>query len=98
MSTMMTRRQLVRAALATGAVLGSGVPRARAVAFDLIIRNGRVIDPSVGLDAVHDVAIAGGKIAAVSPPIVGDAAQTIEARGKLVVPGLIASHTHDVLS
>src|SRR4051812_14456907 len=94
MSTMMTRRQLVRTALATGAVVGSGVPRARAAAFDLIIRNGRVIDPSVGLDAVHDIAIAGGKIAAVSPSIVGDTAQTIDARGKLGVPGLIDIHTH----
>ena len=34
------------------------------MAFDLILRNGRVIDPSQNLDRVADVAFAGGKVAA----------------------------------
>src|SRR5262245_20141800 len=59
-----------------------------------MIKGGRVIDPSVRLDAVRDVAIAGGRIAAVEPSIAGDAAETLDARGKLVVPGLIDVHTH----
>jgi dihydroorotase len=91
---MMNRRQLVATGAAAGVALLARVPRARAATYDLIIRNGRVIDPSVGLDAMRDVAIAGGRIAAVEANIAGDAAETIEARGKIVAPGLIDIHTH----
>jgi dihydroorotase len=62
--------------------------------YDLIIKGGRVIDPSRKLDAMRDVAIAGGKITAVQANIADDAASTVDARGKLVVPGLIDIHTH----
>src|SRR5438128_12489867 len=62
--------------------------------YDLIVKGGRVIDPSQKLNAMRDVAISGGKIAAVKANIDGDAAQMIDARGKLVVPGLIDIHTH----
>jgi hypothetical protein len=48
----------------------------------------------VGLDAVRDLAIAAGKIAAVEANITGDATETIDARGKIVAPGLIDIHTH----
>ncbi len=65
-----------------------------AASYDLIIKGGRVIDPSVRLDAIRDVAISGGRIAAVEATIAGDAADTIEAHGKLVVPGLLDIHTH----
>jgi len=62
--------------------------------FDLLIRGGRVIDPASRLDAIRDVVIAGGRIAAVAANISGEAAETIEATGKLVVPGLLDIHTH----
>jgi dihydroorotase len=88
---MMNRRQLIGAA---GAALLARVPKARAAIYDLIIKGGRVIDPSVELDAVRDVAIAGGSIVAVDANIAGDAEQTIDARGKIVAPGLIDIHTH----
>jgi len=89
---MMTRRELLLTSAAAATV--ASVPRAFAATFDLMIKGGRVIDPSVGLDAVRDVAIAKGKIVAVAENIAGDAADTIDARGKLVVPGLIDIHTH----
>ncbi len=88
---MMNRRQLV---CATGAALFARIPRAFAATFDLIIKGGRVIDPSTGLDATRDLAISGGRIAAVESSISADATETIDARGKIVAPGLIDIHTH----
>ena len=93
---MLSRRRFLSAA-AAGAAMFARAPRtfaAQRAGYDLIIRGGRVIDPSVRLDAVRDVAIAGGRIAAVEANIGGDAADSIDARGKLVVPGLIDIHTH----
>ena len=87
----MNRRQLVCAA---GAVLLSGISKALATTYDLMIKGGRVIDPSVGLDAIRDVAIVGGRIAGVEANITANAAETIDARGKIVAPGLIDIHTH----
>ena len=43
---------------------------------------------------MRDVAIAGGSIVAVDANVSGDATQTIDARGKIVAPGLIDIHTH----
>src|ERR1700680_4973304 len=90
---MMNRRQFVSAA-AAGAAMFARVPNARAATYDLIVKGGRVIDPSVGLDAVRDVAIAAGKIAAVESNITAEATNTIDARGKIVTPGLIDIHPH----
>jgi dihydroorotase len=90
---MMDRRQFVCAGVAGAALLGN-VPGAHAATCDLVIKGGRVIDPSVGLDAERDVAITRGKIAAVEANIAADAAETIDARGKIVAPGLIDIHTH----
>ena len=60
-----------------------------------MIRGGRVLDPSSGFDAIADVAIQDGKIAAVGRDLEVDAAvESIDARGKLVVPGLIDVHLH----
>jgi dihydroorotase len=85
----MNRRQF----LTTTAILFPAVLKA-APKYDLIIRGGRIIDPARKLDAVHDIAITGGEIAAVSARISGDARDVIDATGKLVVPGLIDIHTH----
>jgi dihydroorotase len=90
---MMDRRQFVTAA-AAGAVMFSRIPNAFAQTYELVIKGGRVIDPSIGLDAIRDVAIAGGRIVAVQPEIAASAPDTIDARGKIVAPGLIDIHTH----
>lgn len=63
--------------------------------FDLVIAGGRVIDPASGTDAVCDVAVKDGRIAAVGNGAAhAKAARTIDAAGLLVVPGLIDTHAH----
>jgi dihydroorotase len=63
--------------------------------YDLLLRGGHVIDPRNGLDAVRDVAVAGGKIAAVAPRIEpADAFKTIDVSGLYVTPGLVDIHVH----
>src|SRR6202049_495473 len=90
---MINRRQFVRTATGVAAFVRiPDVLAATAVKYDLIIKGGRVIDPSRKLDAIRDVAIADGRIAAVAANIRAGAAETIDASGKLVVPGLIDIH------
>ena len=93
---MLTRRMFLSAAAAGAATLSNfaRLPELDAAGYDLVIAGGRVIDPSRKFDAVADVGIAGGKIAAVKPGLAAGSARTIDARGKLVVPGLIDIHTH----
>ena len=69
--------------------------RAQVPEFELLIRGGHVIDPRNGIDAVMDVAVAGGKIALVAAKIAPERARTIaNAAGLHVVPGLIDIHAH----
>ena len=92
---MATRRHFLSVAAASAAAYASTpIFGAQRGPFDLVIRGGRVIDPASRLDAVRDVAIAGGRIAAVAANLRGDAVETLDAAGKLVVPGLIDIHTH----
>ena len=90
----MNRRRFIGAT--AGAAAFAHVPMALgAVAkYDLIIKGGRVLDPSRKMDVVRDVGIARGQIAAIEANLAADAADIVDARGKLVVPGLLDIHTH----
>jgi N-acyl-D-aspartate/D-glutamate deacylase len=61
--------------------------------YDVVLRNGRVMDPASGLDAVRSVGIRGGKIAAISEsPLQGR--DTLDVTGLVIAPGFIDLHSH----
>ena len=63
--------------------------------YDLLLKGGHVIDPASHIDGVMDVAVSGGKIAAVSKDIPADSAgKVVDASGLYVTPGLIDIHYH----
>ena len=63
--------------------------------YDLLVRGGRLVDPSQGLSAERDVAIAGGRVARVAAGIPEtEARQVLDARGRIVTPGLVDVHVH----
>ena len=65
-----------------------------AQSFDLIIRGGRVIDPSLNLDTIADVGIANGRIESIDRELNASATDEINATNKIVVPGLLDIHAH----
>src|SRR5262249_10783569 len=98
-----TRRSFIRGALIGSLVCKLAGDRAtlRAAAqggakpYDLLIRGGRVIDPSQSVGAPRDVAIAGRTIAKVAESIAEtDALHVLDVRGLLVTPGWIDLHVH----
>ena len=63
--------------------------------YDLLIRNGHLIDPAAEIDGPRDIAIRGSRVAAVLPP--GTTVETlrvVDVHGQYVVPGLIDFHVH----
>jgi len=63
--------------------------------YDLLLKGGHVIDARNNLSAVRDVAIAGGKVAAVAANInAADALKVVDASGLYVTPGLVDIHVH----
>lgn len=62
--------------------------------YDLIIRNGSIIDGSGSAAVAGDVAVRNGLIAAIGPQIQGTADREIDATGKVVTPGFVDVHTH----
>lgn len=71
-----------------------GVQDGSTGAEPLIIRGGRVLDPASGFDAMADVALKDGRVAAIGADLPTDGLTVFEADGALVVPGLVDLHTH----
>lgn len=60
----------------------------------LLIKNGRVVDPSTQTDATLDVLVEGDRIAAVGPALETPSAEIVDASGLVVAPGFIDIHCH----
>jgi dihydroorotase len=88
--TVVTLAILVFAAIL---VFRLGIRVAADETYDLAILNGRVMDPESGLDAIRNVGIRAGKIAAISSAPL-NARSTIDAKGMVVAPGFIDLHEH----
>ena len=63
--------------------------------YDLLLKGGTVVDPSTGLEGIHDIAVQDGAIARIAPNIgSAEATRTIDVTGTIVAPGLIDMHAH----
>jgi len=62
--------------------------------MNLLIRNGRVLDPAAGIDLVQDLLITEGRIARAGRRLTAAGVETVDATGKVVCPGFIDIHTH----
>jgi dihydroorotase len=94
---MPSRRRFL--GVASGAVVGAALPRTgrawQVPRYDLVVKGGTVIDPSQGIAGVRDIGILDGRVARVADGIPDELAGTVvDARGKLVTPGLIDVHVH----
>ncbi len=96
----MTRMRIRRAVAILGAAAGAAAllhtvrPQAQAPAFDLVIRNGRIVDGTGSPWFVGDIAVRGDTIAAVAPHVDPRGARTVDAAGLIVAPGFIDVHSH----
>jgi dihydroorotase len=61
---------------------------------ELLIRNGRILDPGRGIDMMGDVLVRDGRIAATGPALPADGAEVIDASGLVAAPGFVDIHTH----
>src|SRR5207247_73010 len=88
------RRRSIFIAWLFGLAISAGVPRAQTPAYDLVIRNGRVVDGTGSPWYRADLAIRGDTIARIAPRIESPATRVVDAAGTVVAPGFIDLHTH----
>ncbi len=68
---------------------------ANAQQYDMVLKGGRLIDPKNAIDAIRDVAISNGRIAAIAPSIpAAQARKLVDVTGLVVSPGLVDIHAH----
>src|SRR6266404_2896881 len=72
----------------------ASAPRAQAPTYDLLIKNGRIIDGTGSPWYRGDLAVRGDTIARIAPRIDAPATRVIDAAGQVVAPGFIDIHTH----
>ena len=88
-----SRRKILRDTVFLPALLSAQTPANPK--FDLLIRGGRVIDPKRNFSSDADVGILNGKVAAIAPNLDAAAARNVlDARGRIVTPGLVDIHVH----
>jgi len=93
------KRRIARGARAAALVLsavvvvGAGCAGEEAEVYDLVIANGRVVDPASGLDGVRSVGVRDGRVAALSEGEL-EGRRTIDASGLVVAPGFVDLHEH----
>lgn len=96
------RRRILQGSLAMATGLGGLTQNtfaqqglAKPGGYDLLITGARVIDPSQNLDKIVDIAIRNGRVVDLKPDLPRDlAAQQIDARGRVLTPGLVDLHAH----
>jgi dihydroorotase/N-acyl-D-amino-acid deacylase len=101
MEAGMTRRKVVGAAAVVAAAIalaGTHALRAQSAQYDVLIRHGHIVDGTGNPWFAGDVAIKGGRIAAIGALPNVSATRVIDAAGRIVAPGFIDLHTHSDLT
>src|SRR4051812_3051321 len=88
------RRAFLAASAAALMAFIAGAQAQPGAAFDLVIRNGRIVDGTGSPWYRGDVAVRGDTIVRIAPRIDAPAGRVIDAGGKVVAPGVIHLHTH----
>src|SRR5258706_16290167 len=80
--------------LAAAALVGLAVAQPAPAPYDLVLKNGRIVDGTGSPWFTGDVAVRGDTIAKIAPVIDDAAARVIDVHGNVIAPGFIDIHTH----